>query len=212
MEREIKIAELARLWNVSVNTTWTRIKKEGLITLKKLDNNREIAFVTIPDDIFNKYMVNNGVNNPNYEELLSDDNPSLPPNNISNADILDKMIDFSNEVQDRLITLNNHHNEEIMNLNEELNKYKNQFPLLEDRASREGVYLQEIKDLKKVNNIKTKWLITLIITSLLIIISMSFMLMYQHFNPKTVEKEKQVTKIITVDRYGKPVSVLTEKQ
>ena len=56
MEKEIKISELARIWNVSVNATWTRIKKEGLITIKKMDNNREITFVTVSDEILNKYM------------------------------------------------------------------------------------------------------------------------------------------------------------
>ena len=40
-EKELKIAELAELWGVSVPTTWNRIKKEGLITFKKKDKNKE---------------------------------------------------------------------------------------------------------------------------------------------------------------------------
>ena len=207
MDKEIKISELAKIWNVSVNATWTRIKREGLITVKKLDNNREITFVNIPEDVLNKYMVNNGVNNGNYEELLTDDNTSSSVKTPSSQEILEKMIDFSNEVQERLITLNENHNKELMNLTEEVNNYRSKIPLLEDKASREGLYLKEIKDLKKNN----KNLIIFIIISVAIIVAMAFLLMFQHFNPQTVTEEKQVTKIITVDANGKPISILTEK-
>ena len=46
MEKELKIAELSALWGVSVPTTWNRIRKEGLQTfIKKNENNKEVNYV-----------------------------------------------------------------------------------------------------------------------------------------------------------------------
>jgi len=196
MENEIKISELAKIWDVSVNTTWTRIKKEGLLTIKKIDNNREITFVSISDDILKKYEVNK-VNNGYYEELLTDDNTSQPLNGVQNQDIIEKFIEFSNATQDRLITLNNNHNEEVNNLNEELMKFKSKIPLLEDKANREGLYLSEINGLKKGNKRLITWLITLII---LFVISASvltaLLVIANNKPPKIVEVTKEIIKVV----------------
>ena len=65
MEQEMKIAELATFWGVSVPTTWNRIRKEGLSTVtKKNENNKEITYVTISDEILKSYVINanNNVN------------------------------------------------------------------------------------------------------------------------------------------------------
>ena len=78
MEKELKIAELASILGVSIPTTWNRIRKDGLKTVKKLDENRkEITYVIVSDDYAEKYInnvinnVNNVVNNGNYEDLLT---------------------------------------------------------------------------------------------------------------------------------------------
>ena len=55
MEKELKIAELANIWGVSVPTCWNRIKKEGLTTIKKKDEtNKDITYITISDNLINK--------------------------------------------------------------------------------------------------------------------------------------------------------------
>lgn len=232
MEKEIKISELARIWNVSVNATWTRIKKEGLITIKKMDNNREITFVTVSDEILNKYMVNNvnnGVNNGNYEELLTDDNTSQP---LASTEIIDKMIKFSNEVQERLITINNEHNEVVNNLNEQLITYKSQNLFLEDKSSKDASNAEYYKNkvfeltqeynkdkteltqqlnkdkIEVVNKAKKPFIIALIIVSIMCVTLLTgFIYVLSH--PKTITQEKQITKVITVEN-GKIKSILTK--
>lgn len=81
MEKELKISELTQIWRTSVPTVWNRVKKEGLQQVKKVDeNNKEINYIRISDEILNKYIVkvnnnvNNGVNNGYYEDMLNVDN------------------------------------------------------------------------------------------------------------------------------------------
>ena len=51
-EKELKISELANIWAVSVPTTWNRVRKEDLKTVKKIDENRkEVNYVIISDKI-----------------------------------------------------------------------------------------------------------------------------------------------------------------
>ena len=198
MDNKFKVSDLAKLWDVSVNATWARINKEGLITSKELDNNREITFVVVPEDILKKYevnKVNKGVNNGYYEELLTDDNPSQPqnPNNI-------------NTFFDKLLTLNNNYNERLLTLNEELIRYKSQIPLLEDKANREGLYLKEIGDLKKVNeelitlnkHDKTRLIVifgTIIFILFFLLIISTGLLVYKNLNPVIIEKTNTIETI-----------------
>lgn len=81
MERELKIAELAQIWAISVPSVWARVDKEKLITFKKVDeSNKNVTYVRIPEEILNKYIkninnkVNNNVNNGYYEDLLRVEN------------------------------------------------------------------------------------------------------------------------------------------
>ena len=84
-EKELKIAELATVWGVSVPATWNRVRKEGLKTVKKIDENRkEVTYVIVSEEIVNKYLsaVNNGINNRYYEELLTSNNINNDINNV----------------------------------------------------------------------------------------------------------------------------------
>ena len=214
MIEEIKVAELARIWNVSVNTVWARIKKEGLLTSKRLENNKEITFVSVPETILKKYLVNNvinHINNVDNEELLTSNNVDNEVNNIQNIDIIEKIMEYSQGVNEQLITINNNYNEELRTVNNELMKYKSQNLLLEDKASREGLYLKEINELKEVNNNVNKrnerlknWLITVIILLILGLSTLTIFLILAIKKPpeiRTVEVEKIVEK--PVYRYVK---------
>lgn len=207
MNEEIKIADLARLWNVSVNTVWARIKKEGLLTSKRLDNNKEITFASVPEEILKKYAVNNVINHTNNvdnEELLTTNNPSNEINNPQTVDIIERIMTYSQGVNEQLIAINNNYNEELKTINNELMKYKSQMPLLEDKASREGLYLKEINELKEVNNDVNKrnaalknWLITVIILMILGVSALSVLLILAIKKPpeiRTVEVEKIIEK------------------
>ena len=193
MEKELKIAELAELWGVSVPTTWNRIKKEGLKTfIKKNETNKDINYVSISDEIINSYVinVNNNVNKPNnngyYEETLSYNNINKVDNNIVDAEysmikpnsvqeFVTVFKDYNNDLKTIQNDYNNRlerYNNELIKAYEELSTVKSKQLLLEDKATREGLYINEINELKKENHrsqLFIKLLITVIIGLLLVI-------------------------------------------
>lgn len=130
MEKNLKIAELANIWGISVPTVWNRIKKHSLTTVKKPDeNNKEVTYVRISEEILNKYTlninnnVNNLLNNGNNEEMLTVENIN---NNVSNyeSNVIDAEYTLSKnnpitEVINTLTTVNNGYNERLTTLYED---------------------------------------------------------------------------------------------
>lgn len=199
MERELKIAELAALWNVSVPTCWNRIKKERLTTvIKKDESNKDVNYVSISDEIINKYVVNEvnnlykDVNNGYYEDLLTVNNVNNPETPIKSTDFIKDIINLNKGYNEELKTVYNDYYNRLERLQNELIDYKSRVPLLEDRANREGLYLKEIEDLKKENK-SSKILIKVLIT-LLIMIIMLIMTFITYFitvnNLNNAETEK----------------------
>lgn len=198
-EKELKISELANIWAVSVPTTWNRVRKEDLKTVKKVDENRkEVNYVVISDEIINKYVltVNNNVNNHNYEDILTDNNINENVNN--NLKYGNDNISAS-EMFDKLSTLNKEYNDRLERVNEELITYKSKTLLLEDKANREGFYINEINTLKKDNNLLLKGLITLLIMFIITLISLITLVLYH----KAIEGNKDVS--TTVENVSSPV-------
>lgn len=198
-EKELKISELANIWAVSVPTTWNRVRKEDLKTVKKVDENRkEVNYVVISDEIINKYVltVNNNVNNHNYEDILMDNNVNENINN--NLKYGNDNISAS-EMFDKLSTLNKEYNDRLERVNEELITYKSKTLLLEDKAGREGFYINEINTLKKDNNLLLKGLITLLIMFIITLISLIAVVLYH----KAIEGNKEVS--TTVENVSNPV-------
>lgn len=181
MEKELKIAELATIWGVSVPTTWNRIKKMGLITfIKKNENNKDINYVTISDEQINEFIINvnnninKGVNNGFYEDILSDDNVNNNHNKVVDAEIIRNDATSTNELltvlndvyngwNERIININNQYNEEVKTLYEEIANCKANKLFLEDKASREGLYINEINELKADNKRQKQFIYTLVI-------------------------------------------------
>lgn len=198
-EKELKISELANIWAVSVPTTWNRVRKEDLKTVKKVDENRkEVNYVVISDEIINKYVltVNNNVNNHNYEDILTDNNLNENVNN--NLKYGNDSISAS-EMFDKLSTLNKEYNDRLERVNEELMSYKSKSLLLEDKAGREGFYINEINTLKKDNNLLLKGLITLLIMFIITFVSLVSIVLYH----KAIEGNKEVS--TTVENVSNPV-------
>lgn len=198
-EKELKISELANIWAVSVPTTWNRVRKEDLKTVKKVDENRkEVNYVVISDEIINKYVltVNNNVNNHNYEDILMDNNVNENINN--NLKYGNDNISAS-EMFDKLSTLNKEYNDRLERVNEELITYKSKTLLLEDKAGREGFYINEINTLKKDNNLLLKGLITLLIMFIITLISLIAVVLYH----KAIEDNKEI--ITTVENVSNPI-------
>lgn len=184
MEKELKIAELASYWGVSVPTTWNRVRKEGLSTIKKIDENRkEVAYVIISENILNKYIitVNNNDNNGFYEDMLMDNNIN---NNVNNHVETNNNLISASELFDKLTTLNNEYNDRLERINNELINYKGRNLLLEDKAGREGMYLNEINTLKTDNKRLLKGLLTSIIIFIITFISLiAFVCYHMALNP-----------------------------
>ena len=179
MEKELKIAELSALWGVSVPTTWNRIRKEGLQTfIKKNENNKEVNYVRVSDDVINQYVINdnnnvsNTVNNGYYEDMLINNNG----NNIVKNPQTQVNKDYSREDLQELITtitsVNESYNNRIETLTNRLITAESKQLLLEDKANREGMYINEINGLKKENNrfkLYNNLLITVIVTLIIVI-------------------------------------------
>ena len=217
MEKKIKIADFATLVGTSPKTIYKQIEKGRLITVNEVQNGREIALIVTSDEQIQEFQNMYGkmkVNEGNYEDILTVNEGEYTVKEVQNQQnqhILENSIE-------RLITYNNQLQERLMKVTDEVIESKSRIPLLEDKASREGMYLQEIKDLKdKFNSDRIvliqenrKARIPLVIACLILLILCCTLLtgvIYLKNNPQ----EKQVTKIITVDANGKPISILTEK-
>lgn len=208
MEREkFKVADFAALIGCSQKTVYSLIAKGELKAVNETSKGRKIVLVLATDaeihelqKIYGKNLVNEVNCKENETQYIESES---------------KNIDFSVNTPtffEKVIELQNTFNEQIMKYNDELIEYKSRIPLLEDKAGREGLYLQQIKDieaenttLKKDNNILLKWLITVIILSVFIIAVLCIALAFFYNKPpKVVETEK----VITVE---KPVYVKGRK-
>lgn len=210
MEKRLRISEFAALVGTTAKTIYHQIEKGALITVTEPYNGRKMQFIVTNDkqiaefkEVYSKMKVTNG----NYEDILTSNNRENTVKEIQNQvqsgvseSVIDKLITFNTELQDRLL-----------NYSDELAEYKGKIPLLEDKAGREGIYINEINELKKVNNRKNTQLITVIIISLSVILCLVFALMYQYFNPVIKVQDRVINKIITVEN-GKIKSVLTEPE
>lgn len=214
-EKELKIAELAKIWGVSVPTAWNRIRKEKLTTfIKKNENNKEVNYVRISEEKLKEYVINVNNNNKNgyYEELLNVDNVN---NDIIDAEYTKqeaaKAPILITDIFNGLKEVYNDCNERILKVNEELINYKSKALLLEDKASREGLYINEINtlktninDVKKVNETLLKWLITVIILSVFCIAALGVALaFYINKPPQVIETEKVIEKVVEKPVYVK---------
>ena len=176
--REVKVADLAKLWDVSVNTTWKRIKREGLSTINKIDNNREITFVIVDKTIIGKYQAHNDVNHLDEGLLIGE---VLPKSNQDN--------EFVKDVMNRLLTADDKRNEQLGKYFDELITYKSQALFLEDKQkSQEALYLNEINNLSKDKNILMKVSTTVIIIMSMLMITLLSLYINKLQNPTIVEK------------------------
>lgn len=195
-EKELKIAELATVWSVSVPATWNRVRKEGLKTVKKIDENRkEVTYVIISEEIVNKYLstVNNNINNRYYEELLTNNNV----NNDNNNGLKTESEPFSaSEMFDKLTALNKEYNNRLEQVNEELITAKSKMLLLEDKAGREGLYINEINGLKTDNNNLKKVVYGLIGVIVVLLLVLACYLTYNIVTSKSTQPTTEKTPVV----------------
>lgn len=151
MERKIKFSEFAELIGVTAKTVYKMEEREEITTVTEKVNNRQTRLVITNDEEirhFRNIYSNAPVYNGNYEDIVTNNNESLNCNNSSqsteNSELVQKMFD-------KIVLLNEEYNNRISKLNEELTNSKSQLMFLEDKASREGSYLNEIKELRTEN-------------------------------------------------------------
>lgn len=182
MERRMNVAEFAALVGTTAKTIYGKISNyselpvnEQLKTVREKVKGREVTLIVTDSEqieyyknLYSKSPVNEG----EYYETLTDNNSykqyteseNIVKNNNSNS--------FASEVFDKIITVNNEYNDRLQRLTDELITSKSKMLLLEDKASREGIYINEINSLKKENNrykLYNNLLITVIITLIIVI-------------------------------------------
>jgi len=114
MANKFTVSELSRLLGVSVNTTWKKINKRGLITDKQLVNNREITVVTVDDEQLKEllaetssvHQVNNPINNTNYEDSLSThevhEGVKVASNQPDMVQVIESIMNYSREMNNQV--------------------------------------------------------------------------------------------------------------
>lgn len=189
MDNKFKVSDFAGIIGCSQKTVYRMIERGELITVNEQVNGRKIVFILANNkqiEEIKKNQASFSVNDGNYEESLSNN----VSQNTTNAELL-------NVYADKLFEMNKINNEQIMKLNEELISFKSRVPLLEDKASREGLYLSEINNLKKNNTRFIISTITLIFLCIVIACVLSILLVIEHNKPpKVIETEKVVEKVV----------------
>lgn len=201
----LNIAELARIVGATPKTIYRLIERKELMTVKEKVNGREITRVVTDENqieslknTYNKM----SVNDRQKQEKDSQCNDILTDNDSQDND---KVLNF-NTFAEQLMTANRQLQDRLFTVTDQLMSVKGQMPLLEDKASREGLYLQEIKDLKannnaEIDNLKRShyrlkaWLITVIILLSLALMGVTGFLIYKLANPTIIEKTNTIETI-----------------
>lgn len=203
MERKLKVAEFATILGVVPKTVYKMIERNEIITVNERVNNRQMTLIVTDDEQIEKFKSIYGklpVSDGNCYNSVTD-NDRLQPvseqsHTVNESECMEKAFNnanFTNEVIDRIITLNNGYNEQLntynerlQRVNEELITAKSKMLLLEDKAGREGLYINEIKELKEGNK-RLKWCVyTLITVSVLLLLTFTSYVTYQISTKPTV--------------------------
>ena len=183
MERRMNVADFAALVGTTAKTIYQKIDNydnlpvsEQLTTVKDRIKGREITLIVTSEEQINYYKnlySKNTVNDGNYYENVTinngqkqvNENQDMVKNNNYNV--------LGGDAFDKLITLNETYLNRIESVTNELMEYKSKQLLLEDKAGKEGLYLQEINELKtdneklKTSNKRLLIILTVIISVLL---------------------------------------------
>ncbi len=179
MDKKLKVADFAALLGIVPKTVYKMIERGEVVTVTERVNNRQTTLIVTDDDQieeFRKSYSKNQVNVGNYYENVTDSDYSEKLAERNNQVKNSYGTEFVNEVIDKVITLNNGYSEQINEynnrlerVNEDLITAKSKMLLLEDKAGREGLYINEINGLKTDNN-KLKRLIYCLFTVIVIML------------------------------------------
>lgn len=182
MERKINVADFAALVGTSTKTIYEKINNSGelpvieqLITVNEKVKGRTIKLIVTNSEQIEYYKNLYGKNTViegEYYENVTVNNLNKPVNEVQETVKNNNNNGFGGDIFERLITVNNEFNNRIEQLTNRVIAAESKQLLLEDKASREGIYINEINELKRVNNryqLFNKGLITVIIMLLIVI-------------------------------------------
>ena len=175
----MNIAEFAALVGTTSKTIYGKINNssnlpvnEKLKTVKEKVKGREVTLILTDSEQIEYYQNLYGkdtVIDGEYYETLTDNNGNKQVENPTDRvrALISEAMDI--DIFDKLNTVYNDHTQELKKVYEELSTVKGKQLLLEDKANREGYYINQINDLKKENN-RNKLYINLLITVLTILL------------------------------------------
>lgn len=188
MERKLKVADFATLLGIVPKTVYKMIERNEILTVSEKVNNRQTTLVVTSDDqinelrkIYSKEQVSNGNYYENVTEIEHTNTDNVTHNTVKDTNTSV----FAAEVIDRIITLSNGYNEQLntyhdhlQQVSEELITAKSKMLLLEDKAGREGLYINEINQLKKDNNRQKQFIYGLISVIILLLLGLAVYITY----------------------------------
>lgn len=213
MERKMTIADFSALVGTTSKTIYGKINNYGnlpvnekLRTVKEKVKGREVTLIITDDDqieyyknLYGKDMVING----EYYETVTDINGNQPVNEIQEPVKVNNSKELLSEMFDKLNTVHNEYNERLQKVNDELVTYKSKTLLLEDKAGREGYYLNEINELKKVNDRNKLYINVLITVITILLLFITGFITYNYASNKTPEAASpEQVKVDTVETPG----------
>lgn len=164
MEKRYKVFDFSQIIGCGVKTIYRLIKEDKIRTVKDIQNGRTITFIVANDEkiselirIYQKNPLTKTENDSQYYENVTENNSQNHNNVVNNqtqTEIIERIMTFSEGVNEQLIALNSNYNKQLNDLTNQLIEYKSKIPLLEDKANREGLYLQEISDIKSEMKLK----------------------------------------------------------
>ena len=183
MDRRLNVADFAALVGTTAKTIYEKINNhdelpviEQLNTVIEKVKGRSIKLILTNSEqieyyknLYSKDTVIDG----EYYETLTDNNGDKTFINSQDNVKTNNNSSFQSDLFDKFITVNNEFNNRLKQLTDELIMSKSKMLLLEDKAGREGTYINEINILKKENNrnqLLIKLLTTVIITLLIVIV------------------------------------------
>ncbi|MBQ1769082.1 MAG: hypothetical protein IIZ99_00060 [Turicibacter sp.] len=217
MERKMTIADFSALVGTTSKTIYGKINNYGnlpvnekLRTVKEKVKGREVTLIITNDDQIEYYKNLYGkepVINGEYYETVTDINGNIPVNEIQEPVKVNNSKELLSEMFDKLNTVHNEYNERLQKVNDELITYKSKTLLLEDKAGREGYYLNEINELKKVNDRNKLYINVLITVITILLLFITGFITYNYASNKTPEAAStEQVKVDTVETPGVEVS------
>lgn len=213
MEQKLNIADFAALVGTTSKTIYGKINNysnlpvnERLKTVKEKVKGREVTLIITNSEQIELYQNLYGkdtVINGEYYETLTDNNGNKPVNEIQDTVKTNNSAELLTEIFDKLNTVHNEYNNRLQQVNDELITYKSKQLLLEDKANKEGFYLNEINKLEKKND-QSRIIINVLITVItILLLFITGYITYQVAKSNTVsdqvqQKSEQVSEQVSV--------------